>query len=153
MRPFHECGRDYRRAAAALKGMLTGLWQRLGANAPMGAIVLIFASALIWVAVAFAGYALYLAFLPQSGAPMAAAIASAILIAGPLGAAVIVLFGPPQRTRKPFQIPAEHIRSPSAEDTTLRLLAKVAEEKPLLAVMFAGILGVADAITRRKHER
>src|SRR4029078_13610237 len=60
--------------------MMGGMGQRLGANALAGLVLLIIASALIWVAVAFAGYALYLAFLPRAGAPLAAAVAPRILI-------------------------------------------------------------------------
>ena len=49
------------------------------------ALLLVTASALIWVGVGFAGYALYLAFLPNAGAPLAAALAAVILVIGPLG--------------------------------------------------------------------
>jgi hypothetical protein len=124
--------------------------QRLGANALAGVVLLIVASALIWVAVAFAGYALYLAFLPKTGAPWAAAVAAAILIAGPITAAVIMKLRAPAAKPPPLHVAQAQVQP--AEDPTLKLLAKVAEDKPLLAVVFAGILGASEAILRRKQD-
>jgi len=131
--------------------MKGGLGQRLGANALAGLVLLIIASALIWVAVAFAGYALYLAFLPQAGAPWAAAVAAAILIAGPVTAAIIMKLRAPAKPA-PLHVPETHVQPAETQDATLKLLAKVAEDKPLLAVLFAGILGASEAILRRKHD-
>ena len=133
--------------------MIGGMGQRLGANALAGLVLLIIASALIWVAVAFAGYALYLAFLPRAGAPWAAAVAAAILIAGPVTAAIIMkLRAPAPKPPAPVHIPQSHVQPAEAQDATLKLLAKVAEDKPLLAVVFAGILGASEAILRRKQD-
>ena len=131
--------------------MMGGMGQRLGANALAGLVLLIIASALIWVAVAFAGYAIYLAFLPRAGAPWAAAAAAAILIAGPITAAVIMKLRAPAPP-PPLHLPQSHIQPAETQDATLKLLAKVAEDKPLLAVVFAGILGASEAILRRKHD-
>ena len=132
--------------------MMQGLGQRLGANALAGLVLLIFVSALIWVAVAFAGYALYLALLPQAGAPLAAAIAAAILIIAPVTAAIIMKLraAPPKPT--PVHVPEARITPADSQDATLKLLAQVAEDKPLLAVVFAGILGASEAILRRKDD-
>ena len=129
-----------------------GMGQRLGANALAGLVLLIIASALIWVAVAFAGYALYLAFLPRAGAPWAAAVAAAILIAGPVTAAIIMKLRAPAPKPPPLHVAESHIQPAETQDATLKLLAKVAEDKPLLAVLFAGILGASEAILRRKHD-
>ena len=130
--------------------MMQGLGQRLGANALAGLVLLIMASALIWVAVAFAGYALYLAFVPQTGAPWAAALAAAILIVGPVTAAVIMKLRTPRAAA--VHVPEARIAPADTQDATLKLLAKVAEDKPLLAVVFAGILGASEAILRRKQD-
>jgi hypothetical protein len=128
--------------------------QRLGANALAGLVLLIVASALIWVAVAFAGYALYLAFLPKTGAPWAAAVAASILIAGPITAAVIMKIRAPAPAPKPppLHVAQAQVQPAETQDATLKLLAKVAEDKPLLAVVFAGILGASEAILRRKQD-
>jgi hypothetical protein len=132
--------------------MMQGLGQRLGANALAGLVLLIMASALIWVAVAFAGYALYLAFLPQTGAPLAAALAAAILIVGPVTAAIIMKLRAPRAKPASVHVPEARIAPANSQDATLKLLAQVAEDKPLLAVVFAGILGASEAILRRKQD-
>jgi hypothetical protein len=132
--------------------MMQGMGQRLGANALAGLVLLILASALIWVAVAFAGLALYLAFLPRQGAPLAAAIAAAILIVGPVTAAVIMKLRAQRPKPAPVHVPEARITPADSQDATLKLLAKVAEDKPLLAVVFAGILGASEAVLRRKQD-
>jgi hypothetical protein len=132
--------------------MMQGLGQRLGANALAGLVLLILASALIWVAVAFAGYALYLAFVPQAGAPLAAALAAAILIVGPVTAAIIMKLRAPRPKPEAVHVPEARITPTDSQDATLKLLARVAEDKPLLAVVFAGILGASEAILRRKQD-
>jgi len=124
--------------------------QRLGAHAIAAAVLLIMASALVWVGVAFAGYALYLALLPRAGAPWAAALAGVTLVIGPIGWAVLVNI----RATPATQIfsPPERLTPSETQDATLVFLAKVAQEKPLLAVVFAGLLGVSEAILHRKNE-
>jgi hypothetical protein len=131
--------------------MMQGLGQRLGANALAGLVLLIMTSALIWVAVAFAGYALYLAVLPRAGAPMAAALAAVVLIAGPVTAAIIMKLRAPRAKPATVHVPEARIAPADSQDATLKLLAQVAEDKPLLAVVFAGILGASEVILRRKH--
>jgi hypothetical protein len=130
--------------------MNTGLGQRLDAQAIAGAVLLILASALIWVGVAFAGYALYLASLTRTAAPWAAAIAAAILVIGPIGWAVIMNFRAPRASRAQFCAPDTHVAPAETQDAMLGLLARVAQEKPLLAVVCAGILGASEAILHRK---
>jgi hypothetical protein len=122
--------------------------QRLGAQAIGGAVLLITASALIWVGTAFAGYAIYLAFIPGTREPWAAAIAAGILVIGPLSWALLLNA---RRSKPRLHRPDSTL--PSALDpdnATLNLLAKVAQEKPLLAVLFAGILGASNAMTHRR---
>ena len=131
--------------------MLHSLGQRLGAQALGGAVLAITASALIWVGVGFAGYAIYLAFLPQTGAPWAAAIAAAILVIGPLTYAAFVHLRVPHAARPHLHTPDARITPAETENATLTLLAKMAQEKPLLAVLFAGILGASEAVLHRKE--
>lgn len=122
-------------------------------------MLIITASALIWVGTAFAGYAIYLALVPQATAPWAAAIAAVVLVVGPLGWATIV------NMRRPAQAPKPRLHQPDpriaaavpplpgdADTATLNLLAKVAQEKPLLAVVFAGILGASEAIANKRNQ-
>ena len=130
--------------------MLNNLGQRLGAQAMVGAVLLVTASALIWVGVGFAGYALYLAFLPDAGAPLAAALAAVILVIGPLGWVAIAHLRYAHAAKPKFHPAEVQVTPADPEGATLALLAKVAQEKPLLAVVFAGILGASHAIQHRK---
>ena len=129
--------------------MLNQIGQQFGARAIAGAILMIAASALIWVGVGFAGYALYLALLPDAGAPLAASIAAIILVIGPLsGAAIIYIHA---HATRPKYHPAEVQVTPAdPAAATLSLLATLARDKPLLAVVFAGILGASEALQHRK---
>ena len=123
----------------------------MGAHAVATAVLLIIASALIWVGVAFAGYAIFLAFEPHSGAPWAAAFAAAILVIGPLAWTVIMNVRG-ARARAPLHAPEPRAAPAPDENATLSLLAKVAQEKPLLALVFAGIIGASEAILHRRDD-
>ena len=122
----------------------------MGAQAMVGAVLLVTASALIWVGVGFAGYALYLAFLPNAGAPLAASLAAVILVIGPLGWVAIAHLRNAHAAKPKFHPAEVQVTPADPEGATLALLAKVAQEKPLLAVVFAGILGASQAIQHRK---
>lgn len=125
--------------------------QRLGAQAIGGAVLLVTASALIWVGTAFAGYAIYLALIPETREPWAAAIAAIALIIGPLGWTALLVVRRSSQPKPRLHQPDPPLPSVGeADSATLNLLAKVAQEKPLLAVVFAGILGASEAITHRK---
>jgi hypothetical protein len=134
------------------------LGHRIGAQAIGGAVLIITASALIWVGTAFAGYAIYLALLPQTTAPWAAAIAAVVLVIGPLGWAAIVnlrrpaTHAPKPRLHQPDPRIAAAVPPAEADSAALNLLAKVAQEKPLLAVVFAGILGASEAIANKRNQ-
>ena len=118
-------------------------------------MILITASALIWVGTAFAGYAIYVALIPQTREPWAAAIAAAVLVVAPLGWALLVLRRSSRNSTSklhqpdPRAAPAVNL---DPDNATLNLLAKLAQEKPLLAVMFAGILGASEAISHHKQK-
>jgi hypothetical protein len=129
--------------------MNTERGQRLGAQAIAGAILLILASALIWVGVAFAGYALYLALLARVPDPWAAAIAAAILVIGPIGWAVLN-FRAQRASRTKIHTPDTRVSLAGTQDEMLAFLGRFAQEKPLLALVFAGILGASEAILHRK---
>src|SRR6266699_7281630 len=112
--------------------MLNQIGQQFGARAIAGAILMIAASALIWVGVGFAGYALYLAFLPNAGAPLAAALAAFILVIGPLGWVAIANLRHAHAARPKFHAAEVQVTPADPEGATLALLAKVAQEKPIL---------------------
>ncbi len=132
--------------------MMQRLGQRLGAHAIAVAVLMIVVSALIWVGTGFAGYALYLAFVPRAGEPWAAAFAAAILVIGPVGWAAIMELRALRRPYPQSYVAEARILPAKTEDQTLKLLAKVAEDKPLLAILFAGILGASETILNRKQQ-
>ena len=119
-------------------------------------MLLVTASAFIWVGTAFAGYAIYLALIPAAPAPWAAAIAGIVLVVGPVVWAILLLV----RRKRPPPAPRMHQPDPrmppamagTAEAATLDLLAKIAQDKPLLAVLFAGILGASEAMANRRNQ-
>ena len=113
-------------------------------------MLLITASALIWVGTAFAGYAIYLALIPATREPWAAAIAAVVLVVGPLGYALLLNARRPREAKARLHQPEPLPVSMDADAATLNLLAKVAQDKPLLAVVFAGILGASEALAHRK---
>jgi len=123
-----------------------GLGQRLGVQAARHGFLLILGSALIWVGVAFAGYAIYIALLASLTPPTAAAATAGILLVGPLFAVLVFQF-----RRSPAQLPEPDLRPvEQVQDTAmLQLLAGVAKEKPLLAVLVAGLIGAAETFRRR----
>jgi hypothetical protein len=125
--------------------------QKLGAQAVGGAVALITASALIWVGTAFAGYAIYLALIPETREPWAAAIAAFVLVIGPLGWTALLVIRHSSRSKPKLHQLDPRVPSAGEPDAaTLDLLARVAQEKPLLAVVFAGILGASEVIAHRK---
>ena len=123
-----------------------GLGQRLGVQAARRGFLLILGSALIWVGVAFAGYAIYIALLTNLTPSAAAAATACILLVGPLIAVLAMQF-----RRSPAQLPEPDLRpAQQVQDTAvLQLLAGVAKEKPLLAVLVAGLIGAAETFRRR----
>src|SRR5439155_14377620 len=120
--------------AKAFSRMGSYLGQRLGAHAIAGVVLMIAVSALIWVGVGFAGYALYLALLPGAGAPLAASIAAVVLVAGPLSWAAIV-YVHAHTTRPKFHPTEVQVTPVDPAAATLPLLAKLAQDKPLLALV------------------
>jgi type VI protein secretion system component VasK len=102
----------------------------------------------------FACYALYAYFVPQFGSMCAALIAAAILLFVPV-VAIILLSIRARRARKvwleKFEALTARLTGPdSADNVTLNFLAGLAREKPLVAVLLAGLFGAAMTILRDK---
>src|ERR1700685_4148781 len=69
----------------------------MGAQLSKAAILVLVAAALIWIGIAFAGFALLTALTPALGLAGAAAIVAALLLLGPLGALVALLVRRPPK--------------------------------------------------------
>ena len=107
-------------------------------------LLLIAASALIWAGVAFVGYGLLTAFQPALSLARAALAVGAILLFPPLIACVVFCL---QGWRSAPQIVQPDVRP---EDAGLSILAGMAKERPFLALLVAGLMGAAGAISQRK---
>ena len=109
------------------------------------AVLLIVLVAVVFTGVAFAGIAGFLALAPYLPAWSAAAIVALVLLVIALGAALIVRGRAlPARTGR-----AEQAAS-SPDAAAIQAIAGMAQEKPLLAVVFAGLLGAAGTILQNK---
>jgi hypothetical protein len=111
----------------------------MGAQISKAAILVLVASALIWIGIAFAGFALLTALTPALGLAGAAAIVAALLLLGPLGALVALMIRRPPK-------PAEG----GNHEVLLGLLAAFGRNKPLVAIATAGVLGILDMLLRRR---
>jgi hypothetical protein len=120
------------------------LKRSLGEQALLRGLLLIAGAALIWIGIGFAGYAIYAALIDAAGPAWGAAVTGACLLALPLGAMTILALKQPRTQGR-----AEFLEA-AGDKEALQLLANVAKEKPLIAVLFAGVLGAAETLRRRK---
>lgn len=110
----------------------------MGPQAAARAVVLIAAAALVFAAAGFGGYAVYRGFEPVMGPAAAAAVTAVIAFAIPL---LGIVFTALRRN-------ASHAET--GDNTTLGALAAVAKDKPLLAVLLSGVVGLASALNSDK---
>lgn len=102
----------------------------------------------------FACYALYAYFVPIVGGTAAAAIAAAVLLAVP--ALALIFFS--LRARRARNRLLEKLEEAAANSTvpnspdnvTLTYLAALARDKPVVAVLLAGVFGAAMTLLRGK---
>ena len=111
----------------------------MGAQLSKAAILVLVAAALIWIGIAFAGFALLTALTPALGLAGAAAIVAALLLLGPLGALVALLVRRPPK-------PAEG----GNHEVLLTLLSAFARNKPLVAIAASGLLGIVELLFRKR---
>lgn len=113
----------------------------MGPQLAARALMLMGALALVVAGVGFASYALYLGFLPSLNPAGAAVATAAILLAIPaLGVFIMALRG---------QSAIGHGAAQSG-DPTLNVLADVARDKPLVAMLLAGLVGAAGAMNNSR---
>jgi hypothetical protein len=117
------------------------------------ALLLFLASVVLVLAGAgFACYALYASLVPLVGDAYAAAIAAAILLFGPLLGIVLLSLRARRSRRKIFEENAagQSPFTPSPDNVALGFLAGMARDKPITAILLAGIFGAAAALFRDK---
>lgn len=113
------------------------------------AILFLAAAALVSVGVGFLGYALFAGFAPVTGSAGAAALAGAILLLPVLLAyAVFAARGVAQDREEAARRAAEKAATP--QHIGLSLLAGLAKDRPLIAVISAAILGAVSSLLNRK---
>jgi hypothetical protein len=103
------------------------------------AVALIGVMALVFIGLGFVGYAFYLAFMPLLPPIGAAAITAAILLAIPAIWIVVLALRAGGRSA-PVNV----------DDNTLAMLAGIAKDKPLFAMLLAGLVGAAGAVDGKK---
>jgi len=108
------------------------------AKAAAGVVLGIVAIAMIAVGVSFAGYAIFSALAMPVGVPGAAALTALVLLIGPLLFIVLAMMF---RPRKQDLLNDQFIMS---------ALSGLARDKPLIAMIGAGILGAAGIFLRRR---
>jgi hypothetical protein len=114
----------------------------MGAKIVVRAIALIAAAALIWVGIAFAGYAIATALAPSLGIAGGAAIAALVLLLPPVCAVLTTVAMQGSRRR------AHEESFRDTEDTVISILSVLARDRPLMAVMGAALVGVAGVLLR-----
>ena len=116
------------------------------------AVLLLALAASVFAGAGFAGFAIFMALAPVMAPAWAAAIAAAILIGVPLLVAFVVR----ARVRAPRTQPQPQaaVGGQNPETAAVAMIAGLAKEKPLLAVLFAGLLGAAGTLAndRRRAE-
>jgi hypothetical protein len=111
------------------------------------AVLLVIAIAAIFAGTTFAGMAGFLALEPHMHAAWAAVIVAGLLIAPVLLGALFVQ-NRVARAAQPAPRVAAVAQSP--DDAAMGLIANLAKEKPLLAILFAGLLGAAGTLVQQK---
>jgi hypothetical protein len=109
------------------------------AKTAAGVVLGIIAVAMIAVGVSFAGYAIFTALAAPVGNPGAAALTALILLIGPL---LFVLLAMMFRPRKEDLLNDQFIMS---------VLSGLARDKPLIAMVGAGLLGAAGIFLRKRR--
>jgi hypothetical protein len=116
-------------------------------------LLFICSAVLVFGGAVFACYALYAAFVPLFGKAIAAAIAAAILLFVPmLGLILLSLRARRGRIRRIEQAAADQNPfTPSPDNIALGFLAGLARDKPITAVLLAGVFGAAASLFRDRN--
>ncbi len=117
------------------------MFARVGAKV----LLLVIAVALVFFGVGLIGFAIAAAFAPLVGQAWGDAIAAAIFLLPPLLWAIIVLSIRPQRS-----VMADN---PGVRQIMSAIFTAVAKETPWVAVVGAGLLGVANLFLNRNKSR
>jgi hypothetical protein len=121
----------------------------------IAAALLLFLGSAVMVAAGagFACYAIYATLLPFTGDANAAAIAAAILLFIPVAGIAILATRARSQTNRFEETLKETLKGtlpPTPDNVTLVFLSGLARDKPLVAVLLAGIFGAATALLRDK---
>ena len=109
------------------------------AKTATGVVVGILAAALIFVGVSFAGFAIFKALEHSVGIPGAAALTALIFLFVPLLFVLVASFRRPPRTDL------------AGEALIMNVFSGLARDKPLLAMLGAGLVGAAGIFLRRRR--
>jgi hypothetical protein len=113
------------------------------------AVLVLTLAAIVFTGVLFAGGALFFALTPVVQMWAAAGITALVLLSIAYGAALMVRAKGQQPVHKPTPTAASSA-AVGPDAATVSMIAGMAREKPLLAVLFAGLLGAAGTIIQHK---
>lgn len=115
----------------------------------VNAVLILVLAAVVFTGVAFLAGAAFFALLPEMQPWSAALIVGGVLVGLTLAAALVIR----AKSRHPVQqaTPKPVGSAIGPETAAMGLIANLAKEKPLLAVLFAGILGAAGTVIQHKN--
>jgi hypothetical protein len=116
---------------------------KLSEQAIAGMLGVLACVGLIWGGIGFAGYALMSSLSPGLGTTGAAAITAAVLLIVPI---VVVAFS---RRSEPEEKPDVA----KGADNVLSAIAKVAKERPLVAMIAAALFGAVEVYLNQRRKK
>ena len=114
---------------------------KLGGMAVAGVVGLFACSSLVFVGIAFAGFAIFTALTPFLGEAGAAGVTAAIFLL-PLLLVILVLGSGKSRRRRTRE-----------NESLLTLIARVARERPIVAVVGAALFGAAEVLLSSRRRK
>ncbi len=113
----------------------------MGARVVSKLIFVIFGAAMVWIGVGFLAFAIAAGLTPLVGMAWAAAIAAAILLVPALSVALFL-----GRRRPPSALAL------GGETTLFAVISSLVREKPLMAILGAGLFGALEVWLNRKKK-
>lgn len=114
------------------------------------AVLVLTLAAIVFTGTMFAGGALFFALTPVLEMWAAAGITALVLLSISFTVALIIRARGQQPVHKPAAMAAT-AAAPGPDAAAVSMIAGMAREKPLLAVLFAGLLGAAGTIIQHKN--
>ncbi|MGD0190520.1 MAG: hypothetical protein ABSD74_07250 [Rhizomicrobium sp.] len=116
---------------------------KLGEQAIAGVLGILACAGLIWGAIGFAGYALMTSLSQGLGSAGAAAVTAVILLIVPVAVVALSRRSTPEAESDPAK----------GADSVLSAIAKVAKERPFLAMIGAALFGIVEVYLNQQRKK